>query len=315
MIALKDIRAFINGIAFGLTLIVPGASGGTVAVILGFYNQLIDSVNNFTRNKRKHLRFLIPFLLGVAGGIVGFASVIRYLLENFSLPVMLFFIGMIAGVIPSIGKIALSRTQQNNDAVPHKTSKFKQISLVTVSAVLLGTISHLTYTPSAEPTEIIAGIGIPFMFFLFFVGIIAAASLVTPGTSGSFVLLLFGVYHVLIYSVASIRHLWIDLTNTALWIDICMVALPFGIGVIIGGISTAKLIGKLLNDYPLIIHPIILGLMIGSVYTLFRDPIVYQSGITTTLVISGIFTFAAGFAISFLLSRRHPIDNANTKQG
>ena len=301
---LKDIKAFVNGLTFGMTLIVPGASGGTIAVILGFYNQLIDSVNNFTKDKKKHLRFLIPFLFGIAGGVIAFASIISYLLANFSLPVMLFFIGMIAGVIPSIGKTAFCIPLQNDGEAAKKINKFRQIALVVISALILGVIAHLGEPSSAEPAEIIAGIGVPFMIFLFFVGVIAAASLVTPGTSGSFVLLLFGVYHLLTYSVSSIRHLLTDITNVELWAEICMVMLPFTLGVIIGGIAMAKLIGKLLNDYPLTINPIILGLMIGSVYMLFRDHIMYQSDVTTPLIIIGVITFLAGFAISFLLGRR-----------
>jgi len=293
-----------------MTLIVPGASGGTIAVILGFYSQLIDSVNNFTKDKRKHLRFLIPFLLGVAGGVIAFASIISYLLANFSLPVMLLFVGMIAGVIPSICKTALSEPSQRNSDNPPKLNKFRQIALVAISAVILGAISHIRYTPTYAPAEIIAGIGAPFMIFLFFAGIIAAASLVTPGTSGSFVLLLFGVYHVLTYSVSSIRHLLADITNLELWIEICSVMLPFTAGVIIGGVSMAKLIGKLLNDYPRTIYPIILGLMLGSVYMLFRDPVMYQSGVTATLVIIGIVSFVVGFAVSFLLGQREAKNQA-----
>ena len=301
---LKDLKSFVNGLTFGMTLIVPGASGGTIAVILGFYNQLIDSVNNFTKAKRKHLRFLLPFLLGVACGVIALASIISYLLTNFSLPVMLFFIGMIVGVIPSIGKAALTQSPQSDGDSVRKINKFRQIVLIAVSAVILGAISHLGEPPSAAPAEIIAGIGAPFMIFLFFVGVIAAASLVTPGTSGSFVLLLFGVYHVLTYSVSSIRQLLTDITNVELWTELCMVMLPFTAGVIIGGISMAKLIGKLLRDYPLTINPIILGLMLGSVYMLLRDPIMYQSGVTAALIIIGIVTFMIGFAISFLLGRR-----------
>ena len=302
---MRELRTFIDGLVFGAAQTVPGVSGGTVAIILGFYGRLIDTVNNFTKDYRKHLRFLIPFMLGTAAGIITFSSVVNYFLTNFSLPTMLFFIGMISGVIPVICSKLRRRALGEAEPAPLGVrGKIRQPALVIIPALLLAAVSHLTYAPLADPAEAVLAAGIPFMIFLFFIGIIAAASLVTPGISGSFVMLLFGVYHILTYSVSSIRYLPADITNIALWLDICKITVPFGIGVLIGGISMAKLISKLLRDHSQTVYSVILGLIIGSVYALFRQPIVFASGVSPAGVIIGIIMFLAGFAASFLLGKK-----------
>lgn len=286
-----------DGLAFGITQIVPGVSGGSIAIILGFYDALIDAVNNFTKDCRKHLRFLTPFMLGVIFGIIAFSSVINYLLTNYSLPVMFFFIGMIAGIIPVICKKLFAATDAQ-PSVPQKTV------LIIIPAFLLIAVSHIRPAVTADPAAVISEAGTPFIIFIFFAGVLAAISLVTPGISGSFVLLLLGVYHVLTYSVSSIRHLLTDMTNAALWLDICKILAPFAIGVIIGGVSMAKLIEKLLRSYYATVYSIILGLLLGSVYALFNEPIVFQSGVSPAVIIIGVITFAAGFAASFLIGRK-----------
>jgi putative membrane protein len=291
------LRTFLNGLAFGITQIVPGVSGGTIAVILGFYNQFIETLNNFTKDFRRRLRFLIPFMAGVALGIIAFSSFINYLLVNFSLPAMSFFIGMITGIIPLI-YIKLFTGRNGAPQI------IKRAVLIIIPALLLVFISHFKSPPPADTINII---GVPFMIFIFFAGLVAAAALITPGISGSFILLLFGVYHIVIDSLSSIRHLLTDIANIQLWLDICKVLAPFAIGVIIGVFSMAKLIEKLLKNYSAAVYSVILGLLTGSVYALFNEPITFQSGVSAAGVIISAATFLSGFAVSFFLSRKRQI--------
>ena len=288
-------RNFINGLAFGITEIVPGISGGTIAVILGFYDELIETVNHFTEDYRKYLRFLFPFLFGAVTGIITFSSIIHYLLTNYSFPTMLFFIGLIVGIIPPI----YSKVKE-----PGRGFKYGEIALVLLPLFGLLIISELKGVSVTNPIEVIKTIDVPFIIFIFFAGIIAAMALVIPGISGSFVLLLLGIYPLATYSLSSIRHLLADITNISLMLDICKVLLPLGIGVIIGGLSMARLIEKLLKNYYKITYSIILGLLLGSVYVLFREPIVYKSGISTIIIMIGSATFLLGSAISFNLGKK-----------
>ena len=282
------LRTFLNGIIFGVTKIVPGVSGGTIAVALGFYDQMLESLNHLSKDCRRHLRFLLPFLLGIITGVIAFSSAISFLLANFSLPTMSLFIGMIAGIIPFIYK----KIKQ-----PGEKLQKKQIALITIPAALLILVSHLRIPQAADPAQAIGEAGAPFIIFIFFAGIVAAAALITPGISGSFILLLFGVYHIVAYSVSL-------LPNPALpWPDILKVLAPFGAGVLIGLFSMARLVEKLLKNHSQTVYAVILGLILGSVYALFNEPITFQSGVSAAAIIVAAATFLSGCALSYLLSR------------
>ena len=292
---LKVIRNFFNGLAFGITETIPGVSGGTIAIILGFYFELIETINHFTDNIRKRLRFLAPLIIGIAAGIVLFSSIINFLLANYSFPTMLFFIGLIAGIIPHIYSKA-----RGGD----KSLAFKDILLIAIPFLFLVTISFLKGASVTNPAEAINNIDISYMVFIFFAGIIAAAALVIPGISGSFVLLLLGIYPLAIYSVSSIRFLLADLSNTVLMLSICKVLLPLAIGVIIGGLAMVRLIEKLLENYSKVVYSVILGLLLGSVCVLCKDPITYRSGISFIIVVIGILTFVFGAFFSYKLGKK-----------
>lgn len=291
----KHLRNFLNGLAFGITETVPGVSGGTIAIILGFYDELISSVNHFTENYRKSIRYFIPLLLGMATGIVVFSSITNYFLTNHSFPTMLFFIGLVTGIVP----LVYSKVK-----TPGRMFNPKELLLIAIPILALALMSNLKTASITSPAEVIDSITVPFMFFILVSGIVAAAALVIPGVSGSFVLLLLGIYPLAIFSVSNIRYWLLDITNTGLMLDICKVLVPLAIGVLIGGITMARLIEKFLKSYYKAAYSIILGLLIGSVCVLLKDPIVFQSGVTTPAVVIGVVTFAAGCVLSFSLGKK-----------
>jgi len=298
----KLIRNFLNGLAFGITETVPGFSGGTTAIILGFYDELIQTVNTFRKDYKKSLKFLIPLLLGIAAGVLTFGSIANYLLANYSFPIMSFFIGLIVGIVPIIFfKIKTSG----------RMLKLKEIILILAPVLILVIITHLKSMIGSvgsgsvtDPAEIIQNINLLFMIYIFFVGIIGAAALIIPGISGSFVLLLFGIYPLATHSISSIRILLTDITNIQLLLNICKVLAPLAIGILIGVFTMAKLIEKLLTNYHKTIYSIILGLLLGSVYALFNDPIVFKTGTSAPFIVLGILTFLAGGALSFMLGKK-----------
>lgn len=290
----KVIKIFLNGAIFGITQTVPGVSAGTVAIILGFYNELLEAVNHFFKDIRKYTMFLFPMLMGAAVGLLVFSSVIQFLLARYSFPTMLFFIGLIVGIIPPVCKKATAGGKYGFKAY--------YAAYIVIPIIILVLISHTT-TPeyAVNPSEVFWQVGVPYMLFLLAGGFVAGSSLLLPGVSGSFVLLLMGIYPVAIYAVASARFLLSDITNIALMLNIGMILAPLGIGTVLGALATARLIEKLLKEYEQIVYLAILGLLVGSVYALLRTPIVWQSG-TDRIVIS-IVVFCAGCVMSFKLDR------------
>ena len=176
--------------------------------------------------------------------------------------------------------------------------------LIITPFLILFIVSNLRSSLGSGTDEIMPAVDAWFMFFIFFVGILAAAALVIPGISGSFIFLLFGIYPLITNTISSVRILLGDITNAGLWLDICKVLGPLAVGIIIGGLCTARLIGKLLRDYYKITYSIILGLLLGSVYTLFNDPIIYKSGVSLPVMILGAEMIFIGAVISFVLGKK-----------
>jgi len=292
---IKIIRNFFNGLAFGVIQTVPSISGGTIAIILGFYFDLIRAINHFREDSKKHLHFLIPLFLGTAIGIVLFSSLVNFFLENHSFPTMLFFMGLIAGIVPHI----FSKIREDGQKLG-----IREILLIILPLPILLLMASFRGESITDPAEVVSTITIPFMLFIFFAGILAAAALVVPGISGSFLLLLLGIYHVVIYSVQSIRVFLGDITNTELMLDIFRVLGPLALGIIVGGLSMIRLIEKLLEKHQKPVYSVILGLMVASFVVLIMEPMVYRSGVSVLIVVIGIATFSLGCVASFNLGKK-----------
>ena len=292
---LKIIRDFFNGLAFGIIQTVPSISGGTIAIILGFYFDLIKAINHFRKDYRRHLRFLIPLFLGTAVGLVMFSSLVNLLLENHSFPTMLFFMGLILGIVPHI----FSKVKEGGQKLGAR-----EIVLIILPFPILLVMAIFRGETVTDPAEVIAAINIPFMLFIFFAGMLAAAALVIPGISGSFLLLLLGLYHVVIHSVSSLRVLLTDITDTALMLDILKVLGPLALGIIVGGLSMLRLIERLLERHQKPVYSVILGLMLASVVVLLMEPMVCRSGVSPLIIAAGIATLAIGFVTSFFLGKK-----------
>jgi len=291
---LKTIKNLLNGFAFGVTETVPGVSGGTIAIILGFYDELIGAINNFRKDPRGYLKILIPMLIGVIIGIVAFSSVMYWLLANHTLPTMTFFIGLIAGIIP----IIFSKVKP-----PGKKLRQGGIALIGFPVLFLVAMSGLKGAPVQDPADIIGDIGVQYMLLILLAGIIAAAALVIPGFSGSFVLLLIGIYPLVTYSVSSVRYMITEPSGSH-FLDICKVLVPLAIGVVIGGLAMCRLIEKLLKRHYAKTYSIILGLLLGSIYVLLREQLLLQSGVQAGVVIPAVCTCVLGCVLSFNLGKK-----------
>ena len=102
----KNISLFIKGFIMGIANIIPGVSGGTLAITLGIYEDLIGVLSNFLKNIKKNIKFLLPIGIGMIASILSLSKVINYCLEHFEIQTILFFIGLILGGLPLILKKA-----------------------------------------------------------------------------------------------------------------------------------------------------------------------------------------------------------------
>ncbi len=302
----KAINLFIKGIFVGIANIIPGVSGGTIAVVLGIFDEMISAVNNIFKNFRKYAGFLIPLFLGAGAGIVLFSKLLKYCLENYSFPTSMFFVGLVVGSIPLIYKKATEKK------VDYKC----YIATVVAFLVVVG-FSFLTGNDSKTISDI--NIDVLTIIKILLAGIIASAAMVVPGISGSFVLVLLGMYNTVLTAISEFSSLiakngaeiskigFMTAVGNILSSKEFIVLITVMIGVIIGVVLISKLIQFLFNRAYSITYFSILGLIFGSIYSIFSDSLTYQSynGGSIPLIAIGIGVVALiiGTIISLLLGR------------
>jgi len=290
---LKDIRNFLNGSVYGIILIIPGISATLFAIILKFYEELIGVVNHFREDYRKNARYLGVFLLGIAAGTVLFSSLIVFLLENHPFPTMLFFTGLLTGMIPLVAAKARG---------PIPTITPRKLALAAFSLLALFAASRLMAASAVDPAEALAAANAPLLLSIFLAGIINGATLVIPGLSGAFILLIMGLYPLVIFAISSVGDFFLDMGNVSLLRDIGIVLLPFGAGGFVGLLGMARLMEKLMRTFPEEVYAVILGLLLGSLVVIVKDLFGSQDGALPLVV--GALTFCAGCAAAYTLGKR-----------
>ncbi|MHC1604579.1 MAG: DUF368 domain-containing protein [Candidatus Methanofastidiosia archaeon] len=263
--AVKNIS---KGAVIGVANIIPGVSGGTLAVAMGIYDRLVKAIGNFLtkrEERREHVVFLTYLVIGALASIFLLTNVMEFLYSNYPYPMMFFFIGLIIGSIPTVVK-------QHKDMKPTPTKVF--FFVIGVAAIVV--LSLVTGEGENAQT---ANDGV---VLLFASGFVAAASMIIPGVSGSFVLVAMGVYWKLIEAVQVL--------------DV-VVLLPAVAGGIFGIITVSKLIDSAIKKYPSQFYYFVLGLIIASIWKLFPG---LPSG---TMGLAGIAVMVFGAFLSLSLSK------------
>ena len=282
---LKDIRNIFNGIIYGATLIVPGVSATIFAIMLGFYDQLIGTINHFREDFRKNIRYLAAFLLGVAVGAVLFSSVVLYFLEKYPLQIMALFMGLLTGTIPLIASKA--------DMIKRKLPVRKVLLTVLFLSALLA-ISRFASVHETDSVQANHAIDLLLILYILLAGIINGATLVIPGLSGAFLLLIMGIYPLVIGSISSIGIYIGNPGDLSLLAEICMILLPFGIGGVIGLLCMARLMEKLIRDHFHAVYAVILGLVLGSLVIITIDFILPEIEQPIVSAVVSVILFIAG---------------------
>ena len=300
------LRNLFNGVVFGCMLLVPGISATVFAVLLGFYDDVLWSINHFREDVRRYGKYLGIFLLGVIVGSVAFSSLILYLLYHYSFPTMMFFIGSLIGTVPLIysktwGLKNVARRLGLGDGN-------LEIDLIMVAFVALILLSRGALFAEVDPADVLNNMTIFMVVYVFIAGVINGATLVIPGLSGALILLLMGIYPLIIYSVSGVGGMFIGRLEIATTVGVVLI--PFGIGALIGNLSMARVMEKLMQKYSKSVYAVILGFLLASVVSLLFNPIVYQSGVATVSLVFGLFMFVVGFVIAFMIGKRsYAIDN------
>ena len=183
----KTSSYFLKGIAVGIAMIIPGVSGGTLAVILKIYDDLINAVNQIFKHFKDSMKVILPVLLGAVVGFIALVFPLKWGLEHCPLIVVTLFVGFIVGSLPSLYK-----------NVSGKESPISFIWGVIFLALMIG----LCFLPSANVNTISLNVGT--WFYLVLIGFIISSALVAPGISGSMLLMVLGFYESILNIVSEI---------------------------------------------------------------------------------------------------------------
>jgi putative membrane protein len=228
----------LKGMAMGAADIVPGVSGGTIALIAGIYEEFVNALKSFSsaigvlKNEGlkaawKHVNgsFLLALFSGIAVSLVSLVQFIKYALENHAIVLWSFFFGLIVASCYFVGKMV---------------SKWNFGSIV---ALIIGTVAIYLVT-SISPAETSTS-----LWFIFISGMLAICAMILPGISGSFILVLLGKYAYIIESLSEFR---------------IQVAATFAAGCVVGLLSFSHFLSWMLKKYHNLTIALLTGFMIGS---------------------------------------------------
>lgn len=260
-----------RGMAMGTSDLIPGVSGGTIAVILGIYDRFIGAISGiFSRDWKKHLLFLLPIGIGMLTAIFALSRLLENLLEHYPQPTNFFFLGLIFGILPYLLK----------ESNYKETFEAKHYAIFIIGTILVASMGF--FTP--EPSSSFEDLTITTYIMLYFAGWLASMAMLLPGISGSFVLLLIGLYQPILNALNTLN---------------IPVILLVGAGVATGFIVSSNVIKYLLNRFPSMMYALIIGLVLGSLFVVYP-------GLTLTVgnVLLSLLTLVLGLTAAIFLGRR-----------
>ena len=275
----------LRGMVIGIANVIPGVSGGTMMVSMGIYDKLILVLTHFIKRMKEAVALLVPIGIGMLLSIAVFAKIFSEILfPRVPLQTNLFFIGLILGGLPVIyGKV-----------------KGKSIKVPQILAFVLFFVMVVGFALVGEGGDASADISFSVVnvIKLFGVGIIAAATMVIPGVSGSMIMMILGYYNTIIDTINDFINALKDFDIAAM-LQTFVVLVPFGIGVVVGVVAVAKLIEFMLKKFPEVTYWAIIGLIVASPFAILIMMQVGAIGIVE--ILTGVVLLAVGFVISLKL--------------
>lgn len=273
-----------RGAAIGVAIIIPGVSGGTLAVLMNVYDKLINAISNLRSDFKNSVKFLAPILLGVALAVAAAYFPLKYALKYAPFPTVMLFAGLMAGSCPKIVK----------DGIKKGFTGLNVLSIALPLALVIG----ICFIPGLGSADLSNEMPVWGYFVLLLVGAAASCALVVPGISGSMLLLIFGYYEAIFDTVSGLKA---DFLHSAL------VLLTFAVGIIIGFFSIAKIMKLLMTKFPRGTLWAIIGFVIGSIPAIFitydsNFPGHVYSSLDLSHIIVGVVLGLAGLVASYALT-------------
>ena len=275
------IKRLLQGMVVGIANIIPGVSGGTMMVAMGLYDKLIHAITHLKSEFKESLKLLVPIFLGAGIAIVALSRLFEFLLENYPIPTNFAFCGLIAGSLPFIFKKVKG----------HSVSVGRAVCFIIFFAIVI--LMAVMGETSGNAADV--SFGLINVVKVLLVGIIAAATMVIPGVSGSMMLMLLGYYDTILKTINNFMDALVAFDMQEILVQ-CGILIPFGIGVILGIFLIAKIIEFIFSKAEIHAYYAIIGLILASpVAILLKTD---WSGFSVLTLAVGLVTFAAGWFVS-----------------
>ena len=273
------IKLFFKGVFMGIADAIPGVSGGTIALLLGIYEELISTISglNFgliTKLKNNGFKSfwesingncLITLVLGIGISLILFVKISANLLTSHPMYVWSFFLGLILATVYVIYKLIESWNLVN-----------------IISTLLMIAFSIILTSDSLNISDDTN------LFYILICGIIASSAMILPGISGSLILVILGVYKILVEALDNL--------------DVKIIS-SFIVGAVIGLISFSKILKWLFKNYKSLAYSIMLGLVIGSIEKIWPWNKSFSAELSNLDLFLSISLVILGFIIVFLLEK------------
>ena len=277
----------LTGMAIGTAIIVPGISGGTIALIFGAFQRIVDAVDNlFTKKFWSSLLILLPFLIGsiiaVAALVFPFQLAFKYCLFS----IVCLFAGFILGSIPRI----------TEELKGQETTKKNIVQLI-IGFLIAGIIGVFSVIFHFNEKIDLLFVDRPWYLFviIFIVGVFSSSGLIVPGFSGSMLLMIIGFYEPILKLV--------DFSNFG---PNVLLGFVFALGVLVGFIILSKLMSSLFEKHRISTLYVVLGFIFGSLVSIFVNSKMFSyigKGLNILDCILGPILLGVGLVLSALMMK------------
>lgn len=274
------LKNMLKGALIGVAMIIPGVSGGTIAVLLDIYDKLINAISNLKKDFKASFAFLFPVVLGMALAFMAMYFPLKLALKYIPIQTISLFAGLMLGSIPS-----LFSDSKNNG--------FKKLDLIGIISSFVLVIG-ICFIPNMGNVDLSVNMPSYQYALLFLMGLLASCALVVPGISGSMLLLIFGYYEPILNTISELKN---NFGHSLL------VLVLVALGIVIGFLVIAKIMNYLLTKYKRATYWTIFGFVVGSIIAIFLSYDYTGLTIDALVIATSIIVFIIGAPISFFLIR------------
>lgn len=302
----KFLTNILKGGMVGIAAVIPGFSGGTIACILGCYDELIEAISGIRIHFKKSVLTLLPYILGIIVFALIFIFPITQGIKHYPLITISLFAGLLIGGLPSFYK-----------NIQGKASKFNILCALLGGAVILAIVIPSLFAGDAYISLTEAPWWMYFVVLL--MGVIGSVALVVPGISGSMVLLILGFYNPIMDTIKAFIASVFSATGHEISMEFASdsvlafigkdyilpslgLILCFGIGIVFGFFLISKLMKYLLSRYPDATYFAIFGFILASLVGIYAESAYYQN-IDAVQIILAVALLGIGFCISYFLAK------------